>query len=187
MSPGVLSDAALPPEPGAIACPRCASPIGRDQDWCLVCGAAARTRLAPAPNWKLPIAVLASVVALSLVALVIAFAALTDDPGPATGATGASGPTVIAPPPAPAPAPAPAPVAPAGPTVPSGATGATPPPPGPTGANGPKKAAGRNGAARRRGATGRSGAKSRSGTTGRSGAKSRRGATGRSGRAGTAR
>ena len=42
------------PEPGSIRCPRCSSPIGPEQDWCLECGAPARTRLAPTPNWRLP-------------------------------------------------------------------------------------------------------------------------------------
>ena len=51
------------PAPGTIACPRCATLIGPDQDWCLDCGAPARTRLAPTPNWRVPVAVLAVVVA----------------------------------------------------------------------------------------------------------------------------
>jgi RNA polymerase subunit RPABC4/transcription elongation factor Spt4 len=36
-------------DPDAIACPRCGRPVGGDQAWCLNCGAAARTRLVPAP------------------------------------------------------------------------------------------------------------------------------------------
>ena len=106
-----------PPDAGAIACPRCSARVAGDQDWCLACGAAARTRLAPTPNWKLPIALVASVVALSLVALALAFVSLTDDPVNATGATGPTGPTVVAP--------APAPLAPTGPTGVTGTTGPT--------------------------------------------------------------
>ena len=37
-----------------MRCPRCSAPIGPEQDWCLECGAPARTRLAPTPNWQLP-------------------------------------------------------------------------------------------------------------------------------------
>jgi hypothetical protein len=127
-----VSPAAPPPPeplPGTIPCPRCGGPVLREQAWCLVCGAAARTRLAPAPNWKLPVAALAAIVAVSLVVLALAFVALTDDdPGVVTGATGPTGPTAVAP--------APAPVAPTGPTGATGATGATAPG-GATGTSGP--------------------------------------------------
>ena len=51
-----------PPAPGTVACPRCGASIGPDQDWCLDCGAPARTRLVPTPNWRAPVAVLAVVV-----------------------------------------------------------------------------------------------------------------------------
>lgn len=128
-----MSVPAAPPEvpaPGEIACPRCGARIARDQDWCLDCGAAARTRLAPAPNWRLPLGVLGGVVALCLVVLALAFVALTDDPAPSGGPTGPTGPTVAAPAPAPAPAP---PTVPALPTAPAPAPA---PAPGATGATG---------------------------------------------------
>jgi hypothetical protein len=48
------------------ACPLCGTPLQRDQEWCLHCGAAARTRLAPSPRWKWPIVTFAIVVVLSL-------------------------------------------------------------------------------------------------------------------------
>ena len=151
-----MSDATPPPEGGAISCPRCAAPVGRDQDWCLACGAAVRTRLAQPPNWKLPIAGLASVVALSLVALALAFATLTGDPElttGATGATGASGPTAVAPAPAPGvppaptgptgtPAPSPVPVPPVTTVPPPPAPGATGPTTPPSATTGPSGAAG---------------------------------------------
>ncbi len=82
---------------GTTTCPRCAASIAPEQDWCLVCGAAARTRLARAPNWKLPVAVLVAIVAAAVVALALAFVALTDSPGPATGTTGPTGPGVVFP------------------------------------------------------------------------------------------
>ena len=58
-----------PPAPGTIACPRCATTIGPDQAWCLECGAPARTRLVPTPNWRAPVAVLAVVILLAGIAL----------------------------------------------------------------------------------------------------------------------
>ena len=72
-----------PPAPGTIACPRCATTIGPDQDWCLACGAPARTRLVPTPNWRAPVAVLAVVVLLAGIALAVAFVSLTNDNEPA--------------------------------------------------------------------------------------------------------
>lgn len=67
----------LPPQ-GTVRCPRCGSPVGPAQDWCLTCGAAARTRLAATPNWRLPVVTLAGVVVVAVLALVVAFAVLTD-------------------------------------------------------------------------------------------------------------
>jgi hypothetical protein len=72
-----------PPAPGTIACPRCGAAVGPDQDWCLACGAPARTRLVPTPNWRAPVAVLVAVIVLAGVALAIAFVALTNDTEPA--------------------------------------------------------------------------------------------------------
>ena len=72
-----------PPAPGTIACPRCATVIGPDQDWCLACGAPARTRLVPTPNWRAPVALLALIAALAGIALAVAFVALTNDTEPA--------------------------------------------------------------------------------------------------------
>jgi hypothetical protein len=83
-----LEPPAVVPEPaGTIRCPRCHAPIAPDQDWCLECGAAARTRLAPTPNWRLPIAVLAVIAVLAGAGLAIAFVALTDDNTKAAGTT----------------------------------------------------------------------------------------------------
>jgi hypothetical protein len=71
------------PAPGTIACPRCAAVIGPDQDWCLACGAPARTRLVPTPNWRAPVAALAVIVLLAGIALAAAFVSLTNDAEPA--------------------------------------------------------------------------------------------------------
>jgi hypothetical protein len=72
-----------PPAPGTIACPRCATTIGPDQAWCLACGAPARTRLVPTPNWRAPVAVLALIAVLAGIALAVAFVSLTNDTEPA--------------------------------------------------------------------------------------------------------
>lgn len=70
------------PQPIPLRCPRCAADVAPEQDWCLVCGAAARTRLAPTPNWKLPVTVLATIALLAGLALALAFAELTKDDSP---------------------------------------------------------------------------------------------------------
>jgi hypothetical protein len=74
---------------GTMSCPRCAAPVGSDQDWCLACGAAARTRLAPTPNWRAPVVALAVVALLACIALVAAFVALTNDSTPPAATTAA--------------------------------------------------------------------------------------------------
>ena len=72
-----------PPASGIVACPRCGASIAADQSWCLECGAPARTRLVPTPNWRAPVAVLAVVILLAGIALAVAFVALTNDNEPA--------------------------------------------------------------------------------------------------------
>ena len=72
-----------PPAPGTISCPRCATTIGPDQSWCLACGAPARTRLVPTPNWRAPVVALALIAVTAGIALAVAFVALTNDTEPA--------------------------------------------------------------------------------------------------------
>jgi len=67
---------------GALACPRCAAPVAAAQSWCLKCGAAARTALAPVPRWRLPATILATLATLAVLALVGAFVIATDDNEP---------------------------------------------------------------------------------------------------------
>jgi hypothetical protein len=69
------------PTPVPLRCPRCGATVAPEQDWCLECGAPARTRLAPTPNWRAPIALLAVIVLLAGVALAVAFTSLTSDDG----------------------------------------------------------------------------------------------------------
>jgi hypothetical protein len=93
----------------------CSAPLAPDQDWCLHCGAAARTRLSATPNWKIPLAVviviavlLVGILAASLVALArgpgaapptitktvtLPQGATAPIPGGSTGAAGTSGPS----------------------------------------------------------------------------------------------
>jgi hypothetical protein len=80
-------------------CPRCGAPLHEDQDWCLECGAPARTRLAPTPNWHIPAALLAVVVALAGAALAVACVQLTKDAPPAQASTATPAPAEgVAPP-----------------------------------------------------------------------------------------
>jgi hypothetical protein len=86
-----MSDLGAPhlpgPAPVALRCPRCGEQVAPEQDWCLRCGAPARTRLAPTPNWRLPILALATVVVLAGLALAVAFTSLTSGDGHVTSAT----------------------------------------------------------------------------------------------------
>jgi len=105
-----------------MRCPRCSSPVGPEQDWCLECGAPARTRLAPTPNWQLPTIAIAAIVALAGALLAFAFVKLTSDDNLPAGTTPTAvvetAPPVITPPPVVTPPPATS-TAPAQPTVPS--------------------------------------------------------------------
>lgn len=66
------------PEAAPFVCPHCHELIAEDQEWCLECGAAARTVIASTPRWGMPIALIAVIATLSLLALAIAFVALAD-------------------------------------------------------------------------------------------------------------
>ena len=72
VSPAAASAAAAPQE----ACPLCGTPLRADQDWCLRCGAAARTRLAAPPKWKGLVVTLVAVAAISLAVLAVALVKL---------------------------------------------------------------------------------------------------------------
>jgi hypothetical protein len=87
------------------ACPRCGAALRPEQDWCLECGAAARTRIARTPAWRVPVFLVALLIGLSGAAAAFAFVRLsnTDDdlraaktaasltaPAPATATTPAA-------------------------------------------------------------------------------------------------
>ena len=103
--------------------------LGPDQDWCLECGAPARTRLAPTPNWQLPTVAIGAMVLVAGALLAFAFVKLTGDEGTTAGTTPtavvetAPAPAVVAPPAVPATTATPIPgattTAPAGPAVPA--------------------------------------------------------------------
>jgi hypothetical protein len=71
------------PAPGE-ACPLCGAPLHREQEWCLRCGAAARTRLAASPNWRAPLLAALAVAVLSLGVLAAALVKLAGGSGPST-------------------------------------------------------------------------------------------------------
>jgi predicted nucleic acid-binding Zn ribbon protein len=71
-APSSAQAAAKPRE----VCPLCRAPLEPEQSWCLRCGAAARTRLAAQPKWKMLVLVLVAVVVLSLGVLAAALVKL---------------------------------------------------------------------------------------------------------------
>ena len=92
-----MNATAAPPTDGT-ACPRCGAHVASNQDWCLNCGDAARTRLVPTPNWRLPIAIVAIVCALALLAIAVSFVQLTRDDAPVTPTTPTATTPATAPP-----------------------------------------------------------------------------------------
>ena len=108
-----------------IPCPRCGKPVPQDQEWCLECGYAARTRIARSPRWRIPIVVATVVAVLALAGIAVAFVDLTEDPEGPPSTTPATAPTTVpptttAPPTVPATPPATTPTVPSTtPTVPT--------------------------------------------------------------------
>jgi hypothetical protein len=81
--------ASVPPTAGGESCPLCGAPLHPEQEWCLRCGAAARTRLAASPGWRAPIIALVVVIVLCLGVLAGALVKLAGGsmPPPATTTT----------------------------------------------------------------------------------------------------
>jgi hypothetical protein len=71
-----------PPATEQRACPHCGAPLAADQEWCLNCGHAVGTRIAPTPRWRVPVAIVGAVLALLVAALVLALVELSGDPQP---------------------------------------------------------------------------------------------------------
>jgi SPOR domain len=57
-------------EPATTACAYCGAPLADDQEWCLECGAA-RTLIHGAANWRVPVAIVATIVCLALIPLAV--------------------------------------------------------------------------------------------------------------------
>jgi len=83
---GAPGPAGEPNAPAAApdACPLCGAPLHPEQEWCLRCGAAARTRLAMSSNWKAPVIAVATIAALSLGVLAAALVVLIGNFGGST-------------------------------------------------------------------------------------------------------
>lgn len=77
VAPAPTAVAAKAPAAPVEACPLCGVPLKSEQDWCLRCGAAARTRLAAPPKWKALVTALLIVVAISLAVLIVALVKLS--------------------------------------------------------------------------------------------------------------
>lgn len=77
-----------------MTCARCGAQVEGDQSWCTECGLAARTRLAPTPNWRAPLVAAGAIGLAAIVALIVAFLVVTGDnaPLPTTAAPAAAPP-----------------------------------------------------------------------------------------------
>jgi hypothetical protein len=86
-----------PPEVAELPwmrCPLCDSELAPHQDWCLNCGAPARTRIAPTPNWRMPLVALVIALAISGAGLAYAFVKLSSGTG-SVGKTATTAPATV--------------------------------------------------------------------------------------------
>lgn len=74
-----MTEPAAQPDGVGARCPRCGAELAPEQEWCLSCGTAARTVLAPPPRWQAPIALIAIVVVLFGAAAAWALVELTSN------------------------------------------------------------------------------------------------------------
>jgi septal ring-binding cell division protein DamX len=77
-----VTEVADPPPATERACPNCGASLAPDQEWCLNCGTAVGTRIAPTPRWRLPVFLVGALLALIGAALVLALVELSGDPQP---------------------------------------------------------------------------------------------------------
>lgn len=85
----------------AARCFHCGAELAPEQDWCLECGTAARTRIVPPPSWRGPVAIVALVVLLAGAGIALAFVEVTDQGGaPTKQAAAPTAPAAASPPPA---------------------------------------------------------------------------------------
>jgi hypothetical protein len=86
-----------PPEEQPRRCPRCGAQLTPQQDWCLACGADVGTRIADAPGWRRPVALVTGLLAIAIVALVLALVQLAGDAETVTPQPAGTTPTPTAP------------------------------------------------------------------------------------------
>jgi hypothetical protein len=70
---------AAPPEEAPRRCPRCGAPLTPQQDWCLACGADVGSRIAAAPSWRGPVALVVGLLVVAVAALILALVELAGD------------------------------------------------------------------------------------------------------------
>ncbi len=70
----------------ARSCPRCQAPLEDDQEWCLECGTAT-TVIHTAPDWRVPVAIVAFIVAIALAGYFVAVDRLSSSSTPAAPTT----------------------------------------------------------------------------------------------------
>lgn len=64
------------PASAQARCGSCGRGLAEDQEWCLECGTA-RTLLRRPPDWRIPVALVAAVILLVVIAVLIALASLS--------------------------------------------------------------------------------------------------------------
>jgi sporulation related protein len=76
-----VSSVETPPPPTVVErrCPHCDAHLSAEQEWCLQCGAAVGTHVAEPRGWRAPVAVVAVLLALALIAVVLAITELSRD------------------------------------------------------------------------------------------------------------
>lgn len=82
-----MTEVATPEPATERGCPRCGAALAPDQEWCLACGTAVATRVAPTPRWRGPVALVGALFALLAAALLLALVELSRDPQPVAKAT----------------------------------------------------------------------------------------------------
>jgi septal ring-binding cell division protein DamX len=83
---------ATPPHTDSRRCPRCGAELTPEQEWCLSCGSAVATRIAPSPGWRTPVVIVAFIAALAVAAIIAALVELSATDAPIVQG-GAAAPT----------------------------------------------------------------------------------------------
>jgi ribosomal protein L40E len=79
-------------------CTRCGAQLAVDQEWCLECGTAVNSPIRPAPDWRVPVAIVGGVVALTAAAFVFLLASLSNSANQSATAVVAAAPVIRIPP-----------------------------------------------------------------------------------------